>query len=233
MRLSFDPMKTLISPILALLGLALPSQAAILIAYYAFPDEETATTASTETITSQVAAAGFTGRIVQPGFDARTGGGSNDGTYGPSLSTGESGGNGYIRVNASSILTITVTNSSGAAVQLGTMLFDTTYTGTAGTIEVAYRFGGSGNYTALESGLVPDAAATGTGASVSANYRDQSVDVSALSLNDGQSITFQFSPVGSGASFRVDNFAILDIPEPTVALLAVAGFLPLLRRRVR
>ncbi|MBX3740360.1 MAG: hypothetical protein KF712_05175 [Akkermansiaceae bacterium] len=225
--------KPLILSIAGILGMAAPAQAAILIAYTSFPDEETATTASTETITAQVAAAGFSGRVVQPGFDFRTSGGSNDGTYGPSLSTGESGGNGYIRVNAGSILTITVTNSSGAAVQLGTLLFDTTYTGTAGTIELAYRFDGTGAYTVLESGLVSDTAVTGSGAAAAANYRDQSVDVSSLSLNNGQSITFQFSPVGSGSSFRVDNVALLDIPEPSLALLAAAGIIPLLRRRVR
>jgi hypothetical protein len=146
MTLSFPTqMKTpLILSIAGFLGMAATSQAAILLAYNTFPDEESETATSTETITAQVAAAGFSGRIVQPGFDFRTSGGSNDGTYGPSLATGESGGNGYIRVNAGSILTFTVTNSSGGAVQLGTLLFDITYTGTVGTIELAYRFDGTG-----------------------------------------------------------------------------------------
>jgi hypothetical protein len=225
-------MKTLVTPFVTLLGLALPSQAAILIAYTTFPDEDTETT-GTQTITPQVAIPGFTGRIVQSVFDSRGGGGSTDGTYGPSLSTGESGGNGYIRANGTSILTITVTNSTGTAVQLGTLLFDTTYTNIEGTINLAYRFDNTGDYIALESGLISDTAATGNTGSASADYRDQSVDVSSLSLNNGQSLTFRFLPEGSGSSFRVDNVALLDIPEPSLALLAAAGLIPLLRRRVR
>jgi len=225
--------KPLLVSLLGLSAMAAPSQAAIIIGYTSFPDEETATTASTETITPRVAMAGFTGRIVQPNFPFRTSGGSTDGTYGPSLSTGETGGDGYIRVNGSSIMTFTVTNSSGATVQLGSLLFDTTYTGTAGTINIDYRYGSSGGYTSLVTGLIPDTAVTSGTETAAADYRDQNVDVSALTLANGQSITFQFNPVGASASFRVDNLALVTIPEPSAALLGAIGALALLRGRRR
>lgn len=174
------------------------------------------------------ALAGFSGTVVKNGEVSVTGGGSNDGYYGNTVSPGFTGLNpgindGYLRSLSTGDPVVQLTNSSAGAYSLSSLLFDAANQGGGAEVTVTYRLGTSGTWLSLfTTPAVPDSGGSG----VSTNYGDYLMNLVGLgvTLMNGQSIQFKFDGNANG---RIDNIALTGlsaIPEPA-SLLALGCLL--------
>lgn len=220
----------MIKPILSLsfLCLTLPASAAVLIGFYDFDD-------GTGNENHDINSTGFSATIVK-GTDSRTAGGSDDTFYGDSTTftvPGVAGGDGYLRVV--STLTMTVTYTGSSPVQLGALYFDATYTTATSGLAVGYRINGGSLVPLTPNPFPADTNSTGitTGSDTATRaYNDFSRSLSGVTLNNGNTITFEFS----SGSMRLDNIALEGtvIPEPSALLVSINGAgLALFRRHRR
>jgi hypothetical protein len=203
----------------ALLTPTLGSAAVLLAGFHTFPSTS-----------ADEAFAGFTGSITT----GTTGnGGDRDNFYGPDSSalggyallnpTPAIGGDGRI-TNAASA-SITVTNNTATDYPLVSLLFDGTATASANPVTYNIAWETSDGQVGSES--------VGTSTVDGINYVDFLVDLSGFFLNAGESITFSWA--GSTAGARLDNIALVAVPEPAgvMAIGCLLGSGLLLRSRRR
>ena len=174
------------------------------------------------------AMAGFSGTVVKTGEVSLTGGGSNDGYYGNTVSPGFTGLNpgindGYLRsINAGDPV-FRFTNVSGASTSLSSLLFDAASQSGGSSFQVDYRTTASPvTWTSLYNTGSTPVVAGGSGAS--ADYNDFAASLVGITLATGKWIEFRFDGSPNG---RLDNIALTGlsaIPEPA-SLLALGCLL--------
>jgi hypothetical protein len=236
--------KRTILPIAALAGLALaaaPANAATILASW---DVFTDTTLAVD---ADFTATGITASIsdidgVIRRFQSTNG--NTDGTYGSTLA-GASMTVGRMHIfqsdSGNGALAINITNSTGAPLTLDELLFDLEVkerredqsnpgAKTHDTYEIVFE-----NTTQSTTSAVLGAATLPTG------WNDVDIDASSITLAAGDVGFFEItlsqgdSPTSGTSSGTLDNFAITGtvVPEPTSALLALAGVFGVLLRRKR
>ncbi len=187
-------------------------------------DSDTSTALVTTTIT---------GNAVR---DIRSDRGSNDETFGTSAGAASDTNSLRLQKPENRVLEINVANNSGATLIFDELHFDGAYTGdsvrsfdvifvntSTATSSISL---GSGSFTASTAGTVAD-------------YDDFDIDVSSISLDDGEEGYFQITfdgatPSGStvNSSSAIDNVELTVVPEPSsAALLGLGGLALILRRR--
>lgn len=232
-------MKKLYSPLIAASSLLFATQAdaALLLAGFhdfdgALPD-------------TNFVEAGFVGSW--SGYVESATGGSDDSTYGPAigLTPAPSSVNGTALAldppGPASPVTVSLTNSSGSAVQLGYLLFDAATSSSNVSLNVSYQI----TPPPLSSGPVsgnPFAVVDidNIDSSSSTDYGDYYANLSSLILGIGQTITFTFSNAKTEVAY-LDNIAITSfgplagVPEPgsLLALGCLVGGGSFLRSRRR
>lgn len=221
----------------ALAALVLPqiASASLLVGFHNFDG-----TATTETVgpsqtalpsgANNYASAGFLGTLTKNGEVSVNGGGSNDGTYGDRNFglANPTNADGYGRSLGGGDPIFKVTNLSGSAVTLSSLLFDAATQAGGGTIKVTYVMstGESGNFTTNK----PLPTAGGSGSNI--NFEDFAVSLAGWVLGDEEWIEFKFDGSPNG---RIDNLALTAIPEPgsMLGLGCVVGAGAFLRSRRR
>ncbi|WAC19112.1 hypothetical protein OVA24_17945 [Luteolibacter sp. SL250] len=179
---------------------------ALLIGFHSFTGDTTVQNGGSG---SNYLAPGFSG-FYNPttGINKTATGGSTDQTYGGiTVDVSTPGvGNGYVSTFTGWYPIMELANNSGSTVALDKLLFDGASLPSATTLVISYRFGTTGGFTDLPA------------VSLTTAYQDFSRDISALQLEDGQTIQFQFS---GGSGGQLDNFGVTAaVPEPSAALIA-------------
>lgn len=188
------------------------------------------------------ALAGFSGTVMKNGTAAglfETGGGSDDGLYGDTVSPGFTGLNpgtndGYLRsINAADPV-FRFTNVSFNSISLASLLFDMAATTGGASFQVDYRTTASPvTWTSLYN-TGPASFVAGV-AGASANYNDFAASLVGITLATGKWIEFRFD---GAPNVRLDNIALTGlsaIPEPAslLALGCLMGSGVFLRQRRR
>ncbi len=195
-------------PLLAICALISCGSAsgALLIGFHSFTGDTTVQNGGSG---SNYLAQGFSG-FYNPttGINKTATGGSTDQTYGNITVDVSTPGvnNGYVSIFTGWYPIMELSNNSGSTVALDQLLFDGASLPSATTLVISYRFGTTGVFTDLPA------------VSLTTAYQSFSRDISALQLEDGQIIQFQFS---GGSGGQLDNFGVTSaVPEPSAALIA-------------
>lgn len=167
---------------------------------------------------------GYSGVVAKDRTSASSGG-SNDGFYGNSAEAVPTEVDGHLqmsRISPSNIQksTFALTNGSAGMASLTSLLFDAAGVAAGAMVSVSYQLG-IGPVIALGSfsPLVTAGTATHT------DFSDFSIDLVAAggpALLAGQTILFNFA--ASSGTIRLDNVAVMGIPEPG-SMVALAGIL--------
>ena len=232
-------MKKLLCPLVAASSLLFAAQAdaALLLGFHDFDGTAPDT---------NFVAAGFSG--TWSGLSGVAGGGSNDQTYGPAIGLvpvppTTNGTSLALNPSGSDVFPVTVslTNSSGSAVQLGYLLFDAATSSSNVDLNVTYVITGvPGNNHPPEDPYKDIKDINNINSSVSADYGDYVGTISGVLLGIGQTITFTFSNQKAEVAY-IDNIGITTfgplagVPEPgsLLALGCLVGGGSFLRSRRR
>jgi hypothetical protein len=232
MKIKFFPKSMAILGCFLAMALALPCSAATIIASWD----------NFGTFNSGVASPDFTATgYTDVSIDGQTreirtdGSGSDDGTFGSDFSGADtSANNGYLLIEKQqdgtvgpSTIFLNFTNNTGATITLDSINFDIN---NAGNSFYGYEVSFTNNATSSTTVLENNGSIPGDGV-----YVDVSLATGALTLEDGQSGTFDilFNDIGSqtNGSNYMDNIGVAVVPEPSTALLGGLSALLLLRRR--
>ena len=167
--------------------------------------------------------------------------GSNDGFFGPDnaidgVAGAPTGGGSRRTKRGSANTSLTLTNNTGSAVELATLLFDAGLDARNMRFDVSYIGGGGLGPDTFLLGTTGDVPVTGTGGVIT-DYADYSFAFSdfvgpgmftTTSLADSDSATFELDPDGTNNILFLDNIAITSataVPEPHS--IAIWGLLSL------
>lgn len=232
-------MKKLFCPLIAASSLLFATQAdaALLLGFHDFDD----TAPDDNTV-----AAGYVGSW--SGLPGDIGGGSNDETYGPAIGLTPI----PTKINGSALalnpkgssdfpVTVSLTNNTGSAIQLGYLLFDAATSSSNVDLNVSYKLSPSpANNNVPENPYKDIVDIDGIDSSDSVDYGDYYATLSSVILGIGQTITFTFDNGKTEVAY-IDNIAITSfgplagVPEPgsLLALGCLVGGGSFLRSRRR
>lgn len=218
-------MKTKSILLISLASLALPSvaSATLLVGWHSFSNTGTSFTPNQNAAGFQTSTLSNT--ALNPAPPAANGSsGSTDGWYGPDSSigggfqapplTGDGG-----RFTQADGTVMTVINGGSTAYPLDKLLFDAGITGSPGTFDLSFSYNGGPSTQLLNNATVPVTSSPAP----NRDYEDFSVVIpGSIILSPGQNIVFRWTDATN--NLRLDNLALLAIPEPTAAI-ALAGLL--------